>query len=185
MAAVGGAVVVMAAVLLAGCPAPSPRPAPDGESYPGAPPGTAPPYPPASRNAPPYPPPPPVAPRAPPPLPPLPPRENHLSAATRSLVNQSRSLLLHGDLDGAASTLDRALNIEPNNPLIWIELGRLRLNEDDAHQAEGSPMHCGRKSAIRKPSKSSVSPSCARPAPRLRRTKKVCYHARPRPRGRP
>jgi uncharacterized protein HemY len=141
MAAVGGAVVVMAAVLLAGCPAPSPRPAPDGESYPGAPPGTAPPYPPASRNAPPYPPPPPVAPRAPPPLPPLPPRENHLSAATRSLVNQSRSLLLHGDLDGAASTLDRALNIEPNNPLIWIELGRLRLNEDDAHQAEG----CGRK----------------------------------------
>jgi predicted Zn-dependent protease len=47
----------------------------------------------------------------------------------------------HGDLDGASSTLDRALRIEPNNPLLWIERGRLRLAEGDAHQAEG----CGRK----------------------------------------
>jgi uncharacterized protein HemY len=46
-----------------------------------------------------------------------------------------------GDLVGASSTLDRALRIEPNNPLLWIELGRLRLAENDAHQAEG----CGRK----------------------------------------
>ena len=34
------------------------------------------------------------------------------------------------------STLDRALRIEPNNPLLWIELGRVRLVESDAHQAE-------------------------------------------------
>jgi uncharacterized protein HemY len=47
----------------------------------------------------------------------------------------------HGDLDGASATLDRALRIEPNNPLLWIELGRLRMAENDAHQAEG----CGRK----------------------------------------
>jgi uncharacterized protein HemY len=47
----------------------------------------------------------------------------------------------HGDFDAASSTLDRALRIEPNNPLLWIELGRLRLAEHDAHQAEG----CGRK----------------------------------------
>jgi len=47
----------------------------------------------------------------------------------------------HGDFDGASSTLDRALRIEPNNPLLWIERGRLRLAESDAHQAEG----CGRK----------------------------------------
>ena len=47
----------------------------------------------------------------------------------------------HGDLDGASATLDRALRIEPNNPLLWIELGRLRIAENDAHQAEG----CGRK----------------------------------------
>jgi uncharacterized protein HemY len=56
-------------------------------------------------------------------------------------VTQSRTLASHGDLDGASSTLDRALRIEPNNPLLWIELGRLRLTESDAHQAEG----CGRK----------------------------------------
>jgi cytochrome c-type biogenesis protein CcmH/NrfG len=47
----------------------------------------------------------------------------------------------HGDLDGASATLDRALRIEPNNPLLWIEIGRLRMAENDAHQAEG----CGRK----------------------------------------
>jgi cytochrome c-type biogenesis protein CcmH/NrfG len=46
-----------------------------------------------------------------------------------------------GEFDGASSTLDRALRIEPNNPLLWIERGRLRLAESDAHQAEG----CGRK----------------------------------------
>ncbi len=49
--------------------------------------------------------------------------------------------MAHGDLDGASSTLDRALRIEPNNPLLWIELSRLRLTENDAHQAEG----CARK----------------------------------------
>ena len=78
----------------------------------------------------------PPAPRAPPPA-----RENHLSAATRSLVTQARTQVAHGDLPAASSTLDRALRIEPNNPLLWIELGRLRLAESDAHQAEG----CGRK----------------------------------------
>jgi cytochrome c-type biogenesis protein CcmH/NrfG len=47
----------------------------------------------------------------------------------------------HGDIDGASSTLDRALRIEPSNPLLWIELGRLRLAQNNAHQAEV----CGRK----------------------------------------
>ena len=75
------------------------------------------------------------------PQPPAPPRENRLSPATSSLVSQARALISRGDLDGASSTLDRALRIEPNNPLVWIELGRLRLAESDAHQAEG----CGRK----------------------------------------
>ena len=52
--------------------------------------------------------------------------------------------MARGDLDGASSTLDRALRIEPSNPLLWIELGRLRLAENDAHQAEG----CGRKALV-------------------------------------
>ncbi len=80
---------------------------------------------------------PPPAPRPPEPLP----REIHLSPATRSLVTQAQTQAAHGDLPAASSTLDRALRIEPNNPLIWIELGRLRLTESDAHQAEV----CGRK----------------------------------------
>jgi cytochrome c-type biogenesis protein CcmH/NrfG len=117
-----------AAVLLSGCPAPSPRPSLPSNSSPS----------PQSPSAPSASPPSPSSPaqRAP-----QPPRENRLSPATGSLVMQARTLMSHGDFDGASSTLDRALRIEPNNPLLWIERGRLRLAENDAHQAEG----CGRK----------------------------------------
>jgi tetratricopeptide (TPR) repeat protein len=123
------AAALAAAVLLSGCPAPSQRPQRPSNPIPGPEPSG----PLAPGPLTPVPPPPP---RAPPP-----PRENHLSPATLSLVTQSRTLASRGDLDGASSTLDRALRIEPNNPLLWIELGRLRLAESDAHQAEG----CGRK----------------------------------------
>lgn len=122
-----------AVLLLSGCPSPGPRP--DARSAPV--PVPAPPPAPAAPTSPNLPPPPPAP--VPPPAPP--PRENHLSPATQSLVTQAHTLMSHGDLDGASSTLDRALRIEPNNPLLWIELGRLRLAENDAHQAEG----CGRK----------------------------------------
>jgi cytochrome c-type biogenesis protein CcmH/NrfG len=64
-----------------------------------------------------------------------------LSPASRSLVTQAHTLMAHGDLDGASSTLDRALRIEPSNPLLWVEIGRLRLAENNAHQAEV----CGRR----------------------------------------
>jgi len=114
--------------MLSGCPAPAERPE------------LAPPDPPASGAAPGQPswiPPPATAPRPAPP----PPRENRLSPATQSLVTQARTLLARGDFDGASSTLDRALRIEPNNPLLWIERGRVRLGESDLHQAEG----CARK----------------------------------------
>ncbi len=53
-------------------------------------------------------------------------------------------MIARGDLDAASSTLDRALRIEPNNPLLWIERGRLRLMENDARQAEG----CARKALV-------------------------------------
>jgi tetratricopeptide (TPR) repeat protein len=120
------AIVFTAAALLGGCLASSLRqPSPDTQipnpPSPGAP----------STN--------PTLPRGP--AAPQPPRENHLSPATHSLVTQARNFMSHGDFDAASSTLDRALRIEPNNPLLWIELGRLRLAESDAHQAEG----CGRK----------------------------------------
>jgi len=122
-----------AGALLSGCPVRATRP-----SYPATPAapqadGTTPSAPPAPPAA--------ATPPAPTPRPSPPPRENHLSAATRSLVTQAHTLMSRGDLDGASSTLDRALRIEPNNPLLWIERGRLRLAENDPRQAEG----CGRK----------------------------------------
>ena len=51
-------------------------------------------------------------------------------------MTQAHEQATRGDLDGASLTLDRALRIEPNNPLIWAELGKVRLAENDSHQAE-------------------------------------------------
>jgi len=36
----------------------------------------------------------------------------------------------------AAAALERALRIEPRNPVLWLELARVRLNEGDYAQAE-------------------------------------------------
>jgi hypothetical protein len=110
-------------LLLGGCAAPWPRSAPEPN------PSTAPALPPSS-------PAPPPAPAPAPPRPEAKPRENRLSPATRSLVTQAHALLAHGDIDGASATLDRALRIEPSNPLLWIELGRVRMVDGNAHQAE-------------------------------------------------
>ena len=41
-----------------------------------------------------------------------------------------------GDLPGATVSLERALRIEPNNPLLWIEMGRLRMDQRNFAQAE-------------------------------------------------
>jgi tetratricopeptide (TPR) repeat protein len=121
-----GLIVPLAALMLAGC-ATSLRNSPTPEVSTRAPP--------PATDAP-TPELPPAAPRPAPP-----PREFRLSPATQSLVAQAHTLQGRGDLPGASSTLDRALRIEPSNPLLWIELGRIRLVEGDAHQAEV----CGRK----------------------------------------
>jgi tetratricopeptide (TPR) repeat protein len=124
---IGTLLVLGTAALLSGCPGRSLRSSPNEpstiEQPASPPPATAAPLP------------------APAPAPRPAPRENHLSPATSSLVTQAHTLMAHGDLDGASSTLDRALRIEPNNPLLWIERGRLRLAENDPKQAEG----CARK----------------------------------------
>jgi Tfp pilus assembly protein PilF len=59
-----------------------------------------------------------------------------LSPASSALVNLSQSQRKKGDLPGAATSLDRALRIEPSNPLIWIEMGRLRMDQRNYPQAE-------------------------------------------------
>jgi uncharacterized protein HemY len=43
----------------------------------------------------------------------------------------------------AAATIERAMRVEPDNPLLWIELGRVRLAEGNASQADSM----GRKAA--------------------------------------
>ncbi len=59
-----------------------------------------------------------------------------LSPASKALVTQAQTQRKKGDLPGAAGSLDRALRIEPNNPLLWIEMGRLRMDQRNYAQAE-------------------------------------------------
>jgi len=60
-----------------------------------------------------------------------------LGPASSALVAQARAQRSKGDLPGATVTLERALRIEPSNPLLWIELGRLRMDQNNFAQAEG------------------------------------------------
>lgn len=59
-----------------------------------------------------------------------------LAPASRALVSQAQAQRQKGDLPGATVSLERALRIEPNNPLLWIEMGRLRMDQRNFPQAE-------------------------------------------------
>jgi predicted Zn-dependent protease len=63
-------------------------------------------------------------------------RQFHLGPAASALVTQAHTQAGGGDYGQAAATLERALRIEPDNPLLWIELGRVRLGENNAAQAD-------------------------------------------------
>ncbi len=79
----------------------------------------------------------PVTPIPPAPAPaPTPPRQFHLGPAASALVSQAHQQAAGGDTAQAAATLERALRIEPENPLVWIELGRVRLAENNPAQAD-------------------------------------------------
>ena len=71
------------------------------------------------------------------------PRERHktppatLGPASSALVAQAQAQRKKGDLPGATVTLERALRIEPNNPLLWLEMGQLRMDQRNFAQAEG------------------------------------------------
>jgi Flp pilus assembly protein TadD len=41
-----------------------------------------------------------------------------------------------GDFGLAAATIERAMRIEPDSPLLWIELGRVRYTAGDYSQAD-------------------------------------------------
>lgn len=76
------------------------------------------------------------------PLPPAVTRSYSLNAASRALVNQADAQRKTGNFVQAAATLERALRIEPNNPLLWLAYGELRMDEGNFAQAE----NMGRKS---------------------------------------
>jgi Tfp pilus assembly protein PilF len=121
---------LVATAVLAGCtlfrsPPPPPPAAP---SSGGTPAGTAQPAQPAPQA-------PSAAPEAPAPPPAAPPRQFHLGSASSALVTQAHQQAASGDTAQAAATVERALRIEPDNPLVWIELGRVRLAENNPVQA--------------------------------------------------
>ena len=66
-----------------------------------------------------------------------------LSAASGALVGQAQAQLKSKNYPLAASSIERALRIEPGNPLLWIELGKVRQAEGNHVQAE----NMGRKAA--------------------------------------
>jgi len=63
-------------------------------------------------------------------------RVNVLSPASRALVAQAQAQTAKGNFPVAAASIERALRIEPDNPLVWIELGKVRMAEGNAAQAE-------------------------------------------------
>jgi len=60
-----------------------------------------------------------------------------VSSATQTLLNQSRVHQAAGRYDQAAASIERALRIEPRQPVLWLELGNIRIKEGDFTQAEG------------------------------------------------
>ena len=68
--------------------------------------------------------------------PPAPPRQFRVGAAAATLVEQAHRQAAGGDYVAATATLERALRIEPDNPLLWVELGRVRLSENNPAQAD-------------------------------------------------
>lgn len=77
---------------------------------------------------------------APPPAPPeqAPPQQQFtLGAAATALVGEAHAQEQSRDFGLAAETLERALSIEPRNPLVWIELGRENILAGNPAQAYG------------------------------------------------
>jgi predicted Zn-dependent protease len=63
-------------------------------------------------------------------------RQYRLGSAASALVTLAHARAAAGDYPTATATLERALRIEPENPLVWIELGRVQLAAGNAAQGE-------------------------------------------------
>jgi predicted Zn-dependent protease len=67
---------------------------------------------------------------------PSPPEAPPSNPAVVSLMEQAHALAVAGQTDQAGASLERALRIEPLNPLLWQELARVRLSQGQYLQAE-------------------------------------------------
>lgn len=111
--------LLVACQSLVGPPVPRPSPPPNQPGTPQPAPGTPEPQP-----------------QPAPPAPTQPQKQFRLSSACAALVKQAHAQSSKGDFPAATATVERALRIEPNNPLLWIELGQVHLAEGDTSQAE-------------------------------------------------
>jgi Tfp pilus assembly protein PilF len=59
-----------------------------------------------------------------------------LSSASKALVAQAQTQLNAGNDAMAAATIERALRIDPDSPLLWIELAKIRQDSGNPAQAE-------------------------------------------------
>src|SRR6185437_5081570 len=62
----------------------------------------------------------------------------HVGTAAGSLVTQAHTQVQAGNYELAEQTIERALRIEPDNPLLWFELARVWMGEGDAIQADST-----------------------------------------------
>jgi len=61
--------------------------------------------------------------------------QTHITPAVSALMKQASEQEVLGQLDLAASTIERALRIAPQSPQLHLSLARLRLKENKAHAA--------------------------------------------------
>jgi tetratricopeptide (TPR) repeat protein len=104
-------------------PSPAPRPAPPTEETRPAPA----PLPPPTTRTPPQPVPRSDVPASRP--------QSDASGASGALLEQSRAQRAAGSLPAARASLERALRLDPNNAVLWLELGELELQTGNAAQA--------------------------------------------------
>ena len=65
----------------------------------------------------------------------LPPEPSN-NPAVQTLLNKAHDEAAAGRMDAAGGNLERALRIEPHNPVLWQELSRVRLDQGQYRQAE-------------------------------------------------
>ena len=58
------------------------------------------------------------------------------NTAVLTLLNKAHDQAAAGRMDAAGADLERALRIEPRNPVLWQELARVRLDQRQYRQAE-------------------------------------------------